>query len=325
MSGGRAWKPAAVVNPHSAGGRTGKRWPEIERRMARKLGKVTVRFTERAGHGIELTRELLEQDFNLIIGVGGDGTFNEVANGFLCGGEFAHPGACMGIVPAGTGGDFRRMFGFTSGDCLDAAVDALGNGRPETIDVGRIRYTTHSGVAAERCFVNLVSFGMGGAVAAGAKNFMTPLGGRSAFFWSTFRVLLGYRGKRVELRVDGGEPKTYRVTNIAVGNGQFHGGGMRPCPAASMSDGVLDITVIEYMNMLQLLRDIRVLYSGEIYTHPKVRKLRGTRIDAQSREAVLIEVDGEPLGRLPVEISLLPKRLPVIARPAHEIWPGKAG
>ncbi|MGH9469458.1 MAG: diacylglycerol/lipid kinase family protein [Terriglobia bacterium] len=313
-----ARKTAAIVNPKSADGRTGRVWPEIERRLTQRLGHVTVRFTERAGHGIELTRELLAQGFGLIIGAGGDGTFNEIANGFIARDELVRPGACMGILPAGTGGDFRRMFGFASPRGIDLALETLATGRPEMIDVGKVRYLSHTGQPSERYFVNLVSFGMGGAVAAGARNFLTPLGGQFAFFWSTFCVLLGYRGKRVQLSVDGGEPAIYRVTNVAVGNGQFHGGGMRPCPAAAMNDGILEVTVIEYMNMLQLLRDIRVLYSGEIYRHPKVRSLRGTRIDAKGQGAVLIEVDGEPLGRLPVDISVLPARMPVMCSSRNE-------
>lgn len=87
---------------------------------------------------------------------------------------------------------------------------------------------------------------------------------------------------------------------------------MHPCPAAAMDDGMLEVTVIEYMNMLRLLRDIRILYSGEIYQHPKVHHLRGIRIEARSAKTTLIEVDGEPVGRLPLEITLLPGKLPML-------------
>ncbi|MGH9356816.1 MAG: diacylglycerol/lipid kinase family protein, partial [Terriglobia bacterium] len=123
--------------------------------------------------------------------------------------------------------------------------------------------------------------------------------------------LLGYRGRVVQLAVDGA-PAEFRITNVAVGNGRFHGGGMHPCPAAEIDDGILEVTVIEYMNTLRLIRDIRILYSGEIYQHPKVRHLRGFRIEARSAKPALIEVDGEPVGRLPLEITLLPGKLPML-------------
>jgi YegS/Rv2252/BmrU family lipid kinase len=288
----------------------------MARCLEEKLGPFTTRFTEHSGHAIELTRELLRERFDLIVGVGGDGTFNEIANGFIAGDQLVYPAASLGVLPTGTGGDFQRMFGFSARRGPEEALETLMTGRPVLIDVGKVKYTSHEGVLSERYFVNLVSFGMGGAVAAGAKNFLVPLGGKMAFLWSTFRVLLSYRGKTVQLTIDGKKPATYHVTNVAVGNGRFHGGGMHPCPMAMMDDGILEVTVIEYMNMFRLLRDIRVLYSGEIYTHPKTHHFRGARIEAKAESITAIEVDGEPLGRLPVEITILSRKLPVMVNPS---------
>lgn len=316
-----AQKIVVIVNPRSGGGRTAARWPRIRERIEQRLGKVSIRFTEHAGHAIELTRELLAQGFDLIAGVGGDGTFNEIANGFIVHDQLMRPESAMGVLPAGTGGDFQRMFGFSSRNGLQDAIETLATGQPVAIDLGKVRYTDHQGLSGERYFVNLVSFGMGGAVATGAKNFLTPLGGRIAFLWSTFRVLLSYRGKFVEVRVDGGKAAARLVTNVAIGNGRFHGGGMHPCPTAKMDDGVLEVTVIEYMNMFQLLRDIHVLYSGDIYHHPKTHHLRGTRIEAKAKNPTLIEVDGEPLGMLPLEVTILPRKLPVMMGPRSTLRP----
>ncbi len=303
---------ALIVNLHSAGGKTRKEWPQIARQIERRLGPVSARFTEGHGHAIQLTRELLAQGFDLIVGVGGDGTFNEIANGFIEHDDPIQAEACMGVLPAGTGGDFQRMFDFGG---MEQAIDALACGRPKRIDVGKVKFLAHHGETRERYFVNLVSFGMGGSVAARSQNPLTTLGGRVAFLWATLRVLLSYRGRKVRLSIDGNtDAASYYVTNVAVGNGRFHGGGMHPCPTAVMDDGILEVTVIDYMNMFRLLRDIRILYSGEIYEHPKTRHLRGTRIEAWAEEPTLVEIDGEPLGMLPLEITLLPAKLPVLIR-----------
>ena len=308
-------KTAAIVNPHSAGTKTGKRWPEMARQLEQRLGPIIVRFTEHRGHAVQLARELLSEGFDLIIGVGGDGTFNEIANGFLDADELVRPGASLGILPAGTGGDFQRMFGFNGRNALEQALVALTAGESRLIDAGKARYVTLDGQTRERYFVNLVSFGMGGSVAERARNSFGAFGGRAAFLWATFRVLLHYRGRNVWVTLNGGAPSEYYVTNVAVGNGCFHGGGMHPCPTAVMDDGILEVTVIEYMNMLRLLRDIRVLYSGEIYQHPKVHHLRGARIEAHAGKPTLIEMDGEPVGKLPLEITVLPRKLPVLMQP----------
>ncbi len=314
-------KIAAIVNPHSASGKTGKRWPEISRQLERRLGPVTVRFTERRGHAVQLTRELLGEGFDLIVGAGGDGTFNEIANGFLETDELVRMGAAMGILPAGTGGDFQRMFGFNGQNRLEQVLDTLANGELQFIDAGKAKFVTLDGQTQERYFVNLVSFGMGGLVAERARNSFGVFGGRAAFLWATFRVLLSYRGRTVRVTLDGGAPAEYHVTNVAVGNGRFHGGGMHPCPTAVMDDGVLEVTVIEYMNMLRLIRDIRVLYSGEIYQHPKAHHLRGIRVEAHAENPTFIEVDGEPVGKLPLEITVLPGKLPVLMHPSRSAKP----
>ena len=308
-------KIAAVVNPHSAGGRTGKRWQQLSRMLEKRLGPVRIRFTERQGHAIAITQELLRDGFDLIVAVGGDGTFNEVANGFLEADELVRPSARLGLLPTGTGGDFQRMFGLSCRAGVEGAVELLVHGDTYYIDVGKARFVNHTGTLQERYFVNLVSFGMGGSVAAQSRNFLTPLGGKSAFLWATFLAMLGYRGKSVSLTVgETGVPATYRVTDICIGNGRYYGGGMHPCPTAVMDDGIFEVTVIDYMNMFRLLRDIRVLYSAYVYRHPKAHHLRGAHIEAKAATPTLIQIDGEPLGRLPIEITMLPKRLPVMAK-----------
>jgi YegS/Rv2252/BmrU family lipid kinase len=308
-------KIAAVANPHSAGGRTGRRWPELSRMLEKKLGAVSVRFTRHQGDGIPITRDLLHEGFDLIIAVGGDGTLNEVANGFIEADELVRPSARLGILPMGTGGDFQKMLGLPSPDNIEQAIEVLADGQPYYIDVGKARFLTHDGEFQERYFVNLVSFGMGGSVAARSRNFLTPLGGKFAFLWATFMVLLAYRGKSVTLNIEGsGGPRTHQVTDICIGNGRFYGGGMHPCPTAVMDDGVLEVTVIDYMNMFKLLKDIDVLYSGDIYRHSKTHHLRGATIQATAESPTFVQIDGEPLGRLPIEITIVPKRLPVMAK-----------
>jgi diacylglycerol kinase (ATP) len=306
-------KIAAVVNPHSAGGKTGKRWPRISGTLERRLGPIAARFTEGQGHAIAVTRELLREGFDLIVAVGGDGTFNEVANGFIEGDQLVRPGARLGILPTGTGGDFQKMFGLSSGGGLDRAIQLLVDGSPRYIDVGKARFMSHGGAIQERYFVNLVSFGIGGFVAARSRNFLTPLGGKLAFLWATFVVLLAYRGRNVTLTVEGsGAPATHHVTDICIGNGRFYGGGMQPCPTAVMDDGALEVTVIDYMNMFRLLRDIRILYSADVYRHPKTHHLRGARIEATADIPTFVQIDGESVGRLPIEITILPRLLPIV-------------
>lgn len=304
-------KTAAVVNPRSSGGKAGRLWPSIAPLLESALGPLDARFTERPAHGIALARELLEQGYDRIIAVGGDGTINEVANGFLRDDQPVRPAACLGILPIGTGGDFRRTLEIPQDPAQ--AIAALARAVPRPIDIGKATFRDFEGAPQTRCFVNLLSFGMGGEVASRARNFLSPLGGTAAFLYASAAALLRYRCKQVRLTLDGTPlPAPISVYNVAVGNGRFHGGGMRACPTAVLDDGVLEVTVIDCMSIGRVLLDFRTLYSENIYRHPKVKHLRGARIAAESDERVPIEIDGEPLGTLPLEISVLPKRLPVL-------------
>ena len=267
----------------------------------------------------------MRQGFDYIVAVGGDGTISEVANGFLEGDEPVWPGAQLGILPIGTGGDFRRTLGIPPDP--RQATEILRTGVPLTIDLGKVTFVGHSGATESRYFVNLVSFGMGGDVAAASKNLLTPLGGRAAFLWATFTTFLAYRGKHVRLALDptagaaapAASSRSFFVTNVAVGNGQYHGGGMHPCPTAVPNDGALEVTVIDRLNWFELVRDIRVLYSDNLYVHPKTHHFTVRNFRAEADEPTRIEVDGEPLGTLPISIQVLPARLPVVVSASNPL------
>ena len=307
-------RTGVIVNPRSGSGQTDRKWPAIERLLVERLGPVEVRRTERPGDGTALARALLEAGFDRIVAAGGDGTISEAANGFLERDEPVRPGAVLGILPLGTGGDFNRTLGIPKD--LRRAVEVLATGRALRIDVGKAAYRDPQGSARTRYFVNLASFGMGGDVAARASNFLNPLGGTVSFLYASAVALFRYQGKRVRLRLDGSpEARSVTIHNVAVGNGRFHGGGMQACPTALLHDGVLEVTVIEYMRVWEAIRDFPVLYSDDVYRHPKVQHLRARRLTADSDDTVLIEIDGEPLGKLPLDVEVLPQRLNVLVAP----------
>lgn len=306
-------KIAAVVNPHSGGGKTARRWPAIARALEQRLGPINVRFTESNGDATKLSRALLREGNDLIVAAGGDGTVNEVANGFLENDAPIRLEACLGVLSLGTGGDFQRSLGIGAG--IAAAIETLDSGVPLLIDVGKVSFRSHDDAPCSRYFTNVTSFGMGGEVATRSQNAARRLGSRAGFLWATFRTTASYRGKRVRLALDGSPlPTEYLVANVALGNGGYHGGGMHPCPKAVLNDGLLEVTIIEYLNLFEITRDVRILYSEDLYAyrHPKVHPFRARRIMAESNELTLLEVDGEPLGRLPLEATVLPGCLRVM-------------
>jgi diacylglycerol kinase (ATP) len=294
----------AILNPRSGRGRAATTWALVQAHLQEQF---EVHQTQAPGHATALARDALKRGATTVVAVGGDGTVNEVVNGFFDGERAVAPGAHLGIVSCGTGADLPRTLRLPATDTAVAAV--LRDGFVQSVDVMKVRYTTPDGTPALRYAINIVSFGMGGTVATRAKESSRALGCRAAFLAATLRTALTFSGRSVALTLDGAPAIEAVITNVAVGNGQFHGGGMWACPLARLDDGLLDVTLIQYLPLWNLVRSLPALYAGRVLQHPKVQSHRVTRLEADAREPCAIEVDGEALGRLPMEISVVPQAI----------------
>jgi YegS/Rv2252/BmrU family lipid kinase len=262
-------------------------------------GSVEVLETKAAGHAIELTREALKAGAERIVAVGGDGTVNEVVNGFFEDEQPVGTNATLSIIPQGTGSDFFKV------------LDRQLNGETRMVDLMKVCYAAEDGTVRVRYSINVTSFGMGGGVAARVNRSSKPLGGVIAFVTSTLAEAMTFSGRSVRLQLDRSKWIETKIMNVVVGNGQFHGAGMWVCPGALIDDGLLDVTIIRHLTLPRIVRNFPVLYNGSIYSHPEVESYRVRHLTAESGEPVLIEIDGEPLGRLPIEISVLPRAIRV--------------
>ena len=291
-------KAVAIVNP-----RAGKR------RTVYVPQDAEILETQAPGHATELTRAAIKRGARTIIAVGGDGTINEVINGFFEDERAIPTEAALAIIPHGTGSDFSRILSLPRDDKLAAKV--IQSGEKRFIDVMKVRYATPNGTQAVRYAVNVTSFGMGGAVAERVNRSSKPLGPVLAFLTATVQTALSFPGKQVMLQLDDSKTLSMRITNVAAGNGQYHGAGMWICPGAIIDDGLLDVTIVRHLRWPELVRNIHVLYNGGILSHPKVESYRVKSLRAESHQTVLLEIDGEPLGQLPVEISVVPQAIRV--------------
>ncbi len=297
-------KTFLVVNPYSAGGETGRRWAELSGEVRRTIGDFGFGFTERAMDAARLTRDALAEGFECIVAVGGDGTVNEVVNGFFAEGKALNPKAALGLIPRGTGGDFRRTFGWDLE--LDSALARLRTDKTEPFDVGLVEYVNHQGQKESRYFANIASFGVSAAVAYEVNATSKALGGNLSFVWGTLKGMSKYKDRRVRLRVDGGAPEELGITVVAASNGRYFGSGMCVAPKAVTHDGLFELTIWHDYGMADFLIKSRGVYSGEHITWKRTRYSQCRTLEAESDEEVLLEMDGEVPGKLPCRITLLP-------------------
>jgi len=303
-------KVIAVVNPNSANASTGREWPSIEAALKAGIGGFDVRFTSEPHDATAIVVEALREGYETIISVGGDGTNNEIVNGFFKDDEPINPNARLGIICRGTGADLIKTLKIPKDP--EQAAGVIARGRTKRIDVGRLTFRDHVGAEVRRHFVNIASFGMGGAVDERVNRTTKVFGGFVSFLWATFITFFTYRNPPVSVTVDGGAPEEMKITNIAVANGRYFGGGMMVAPKAEMDDGLFDVIFIGTMTVPEALGSISQIYKGTHLDHPKVRHMRGKRVEATSSERVLLDVDGEQPGMLPASFEIVPSAIEVL-------------
>ncbi|HNT87653.1 MAG TPA: glycerol-3-phosphate dehydrogenase C-terminal domain-containing protein, partial [Candidatus Hydrogenedentes bacterium] len=303
----------AIVNPHAMGDRTGANWPVTLAKLTAVLGPVDYVFTDGPMAAKHLTRQALKDGVDQIIAVGGDGTVNEVVNGFFEKGELINPDAVLAVIASGTGGDFRRTFLLP--ESIDAQIARFAMGEIRRIDVGKLTYRDDStGEEMVRYFDNIASFGLSGEAdrVVNRLGLSKRLGGKFAFQWGMFKALFTYRRQHVRLRVDEAFDQIVNTTTVAVANGKYFGGGMKVAPNAQPDDGLFDVIIIADVGPIELLLKSRSVYKGKHLRYNKVTALRGRKITAlpiRGAGPVLLDVDGEAPGRLPATFEILPKAI----------------
>ena len=298
-----AEQTVVVANPNAAGGRVGKQWGALERELKLRLGGVRLMLTERAGHATELAREAVAGGAKTILSMGGDGTHNEVINGIMQ--ADPAPGAVtLGLLPAGTGGDFRRMC-VHNDDALTAAR-ALPKAESQLIDVGSLSFRTDDGEPAQRYFINIASFGIGGLVDRYANQSRKRLGGKATFYIATLKALAAYSPATVRVSIDGQDMGEHVITNVMICNGRFAGGGMMFAPEARLGDGQFDVVFFQHKSALNTLAMSRSIYIGAHVESPLVTVHRGSKITAEviTEAAAYLDIDGEAPGILPAEFHM---------------------
>jgi diacylglycerol kinase (ATP) len=103
---------------------------------------------------------------------------------------------------------------------------------------------------------------------------------------------------------------------LAIGNGVSYGGGMKITPGASLTDGLLDVTVIGAMSKPQFLANFPKVFRGTHVSHPKVTTLRGKSFEVSADRGLEVYADGEHVGPLPATFEVVPKALRVVVPPA---------
>jgi diacylglycerol kinase (ATP) len=286
-----------IVNPKSG---TASELERIEETL-RSREKTEILFTEEPGHARELARKASEEEVELVVAAGGDGTIHEVVNGLARGFERT----ALGVLPLGTGNDLARTLGIPL-DALEA-LEALFTGREQRLDLIDAECENGQGLLA----VNAVAGGFSGQVTEKLSSGLKERFGSLAFLIGAGEALTEAVVFPVELDIDGASIEEPSTLGVVVANGRSAAGGLQIAPGANPADGLLDVIVLRYGNPLELAGLAARLLTGDILASGCVSYHPATEVRIRAAPAMPFNADGELLEAPPRLLRVGPRCLRV--------------
>jgi len=295
-----------IANPASGQHRGERRLAQASERLASLGHAVTATLTESAGHATRLAKSNAP-DFEIIAALGGDGTVNEVANGLMA----VEPGErpALATLPVGTGNDVALTYGLAH---FESAIDALANGSTRTLDVIRVQLM-RDGKSVTRHALLFVAAGFAAEVIRKTGPRVKRIFGRRfSYSVGLFRALASFRAPEFSVKWDGGETSG-RMFQVCAGNTEFAAGGvMRISPGARPDDGLLNISLVDALGRLQIVRRFPSILSGRYVEDERVDYFTGKRLEIDAVPPAEFQADGDIIGTTPAAIELLPGALRLV-------------
>lgn len=298
-----------ILNPKSGSGKGKKDWPLIKQLLLDKGFEFQLFTTEFARHAVQLSRQLVEEHFEDILVIGGDGTLNEVANGII----ENHPDSnvTLGYIPVGTGNDWAKTMLIPAGD-YKKSIDIIASNKSIKQDVGQVNCIL-DGEPVKRFFMNVAGFGFDGKIAhnldqdrkKGKKT------NKLTYLWSILNGMFGYKSQPAEIKF--AEDKVnVNVTFSSVAICRFFGNGMLPAPEADPKDGLFELTIVDSLSPIGMLTKLKSFYNGTIAKYKEVSFHKTKEVILSAGKELLIQTDGEYAGHAPATFTILPNKLNVI-------------
>ncbi len=283
-----------VVNPIS-GTQSKKailKW--IDERMDRSVYDYSIVRTEYAGHATQIAASAVEDKVDVVVAIGGDGTINEIARALV------HSETALGIIPCGSGNGLARHLRIPMEP--KAAIDIINQGNRLCIDYGKINnipFFCTCGVGFD-AFVSLKF------ADSGKRGLLT-------YLENTLHESLTYQPETYEIENEEGTMK-YKAWMIACGNASQYGNNAYIAPQASLTDGLMDVTIMEPFTVLDVPSLSFQLFNKTIDQNSRVKTMRAKKIKIHRAHDGVMHFDGDPLmAGKELEVEIIPNGLYVIA------------
>jgi YegS/Rv2252/BmrU family lipid kinase len=300
-----------IINPISGRGTGLTSVPYIKEYLEKQDWSYNICLTERPWHAAELAQESVAAGYDVVVGVGGDGTANEIINGLMLAQKSGLGTAAMGMLAVGRGNDFAFSMNIPAG--LEAGWQTLAQDHREKIDIGLV---TGGDYPQGRYFGNGIGIGFDAVVGFEALK-MTRLTGFPSYLVATLKTLFLYFRAPLVRIVHDQDTLTLPALMISIMNGRRMGGGFMMAPDSSNTDGMLDLCIARQVRRGRILTLIPHFLRGTQASQEPITTARAKQVEVTAIEGVLpAHADGETLcthgDQLAVE--LLPARLELICQ-----------
>ncbi len=287
-----------VVNPAAGGGRAAKVAPKVEAALRADGCQLRTEFTRELADADVLAASALDRG-ETVVSLGGDGLVGRLA------GALAGTDGVLGVLPGGRGNDFLRSLGLPRDPV--AACAAITHGVVRRVDVGDVD---------GRPFATIATVGFD-SVANQLANDAHYIRGQAVYLYAALRALASWTPATFSIDCDG-EVSTVTGWTVLAGNANYYGGGMKVAPGARLDDGALEVVTIGAISKRGFVRALPKVFSGQHVKVPAVtvRSVSTLRIEAD--RAFTMYADGDPIGDLPVTVTVRPAALQVLALPTPE-------
>jgi YegS/Rv2252/BmrU family lipid kinase len=290
-----------IVNPIAGNGFAKTMIQVIEEKLKKYDIDGKIILTERSGHAVELSKSCYEKGYRYIIGVGGDGTVNEIARPLV-----NKQDVVIGVVPAGTGNDFIQITGFPD-RFSEKDWEILFNKNIIAMDAGSVN---------GMIFLNGMGLGFDAQVAA--ENYTEPgkvkKGGKHKYIWHIIKTILFFKEKRMKMTSGQSTSETDCFINT-ISIGRRFAGGFFLTPKAIANDSLLDVCSIKKLNLFQRFRIFLKVPKGEHINDKKVNYYQTAGLEIEFPDKVPFHVDGELNFSKEFKVSILPKALNILYNP----------
>lgn len=233
-------------------------------------------YTQYAGHAEEIAAQCAEEGHFAVVAVGGDGTVNEVAR------ALTHTSTALGIIPCGSGNGLARHLQISMQ--ARKALEVINEGFVERIDYGTInrrKFFCTCGVGFD-AFVSL-------KFAEAGKR------GLNTYIEQSLNASLNYKPETYKVTVDGNETEIYQAFLIACGNAAQYGNNAYIAPKATLTDGLLDVTILNPFTPLDVPSLALQLFTKTIDQNNHIKTLRCKTINIRREKAGVVHYDGDPV------------------------------